>query len=213
LIHTTHSKEVNNSKKDNFQTRMNLTCKFDSEGVERFYGGAGGNTIFEWFFVEADIFGFTRIKADPYNGNKSNSSYLPMVYGLSSLTATFAAFKLLNFKEVGYLFIIPLVASNSHIYIPLQGNIYKKHNDFPEKYRFNVGPFIKNETDYFTGRKNKWGQLAPGCGIRLYSFYDKYSSEIGIECGVQRTFQIDFKGSENCYNGYYLRFGINSNVP
>lgn len=58
--------------------------------------------------------------------------------------------------------------------------------------------FLKNSTNLYIFRKNKWFEVAPGAGIKLYY------KNLAIDFGLERKFQMVEKRKPGYEDGFFF---------
>ncbi len=186
-------------------SRTFLDYSREFPATDRYSMGMCGS-LYKRLCVEATLIGLTRIKNDPHNNSSTN--YSPAALIATGMTLSLAKMlTLLGVEEASNYSKIPILLSNTMFYLPLLQDPYNldlKGRVLPSLY---LAPFVKNDTDLFLFRKNVWGQISPGAGIRLYLMP---SYEVGFAVGYQYNISTDFKGRPQTEGSYFLRVGLNS---
>jgi hypothetical protein len=197
----------------------NLYAQADSTGkgpdfarIGLHYGYAGNTTqylsinlgypITNRLILDSPMFGVSYISEDPYNSYSSdNTSFYQLLLPMATI---FTVAGISGKKNPGFLPVLPLALLNSTLYYSLTGEIHHKLPYLPKK-TLGVAPYIKNDTDWFVLRHQKWLQISPGAGVRF-----QYGSDGGLTVtpGVQRSFQSDFKGHWKKEDMLFLKIGL-----
>ncbi len=122
------------------------------------------------YLVEVKPIRVSWINKDKYNKDRDNYS----IFFAIDFANSYIFSKI--FPDINY-FLQPFYFTNSYHNFFLNGNpdFYKvQPKSIP-----NLAIFLKNDTEYYVFKKNKWLEIAPGAGIKL-CFYN-FGAELGYE--------------------------------
>lgn len=184
----------NNSIKVNSLTKYNaMLWKYSNDFHTANKISFGGSVPYSnHYLIDASVFSIAWLNKDHANKNKENVSIFSIIdVGLVMLTD-----KLLPEDKKAKNFLFPVFLTNSSHNFFLRGNPDYTYNN--EKVGFNIALFLKNNTNLYIFRENKWFEVAPGFGIKLY--YNYFAVDIGFE----RKYQIVRNEKPNSVDGFFF---------
>ncbi len=134
--------------------------------------------VHDYFSIDYDWFYYQWINNDSYNKNKYNASVLPLIEFAYELV--YEAIKdsvVNNFRN-------PLNIPNSSLNFNIIGKPIFANNGNMDNLCVSI--FVKNNTNFYFFRRNKWLEFTPGTGVKLQ--YQAVTFQIGFERKIQYLF-------------------------
>ncbi len=171
---------IPNSVKVDSLTKYNaLILKYSNDFHSANRIGIGGAVPYSNFFeIESDFISVSWVNKDNANKNKKNVS----VFTIIDMGLVMCTDYLLPEKIRAKNFLFPVFLTNSSHNFFLRGN--PDYTYYNEKVGFNIAMFVKNNTNLYLFRENKWFEVVPGFGIKLYYNY------LAVDIGYERKYQI-----------------------